>query len=236
MKIRLFLIALLLPAMLYAQTVGSDSVCENSAIEEPIPERLDSEESIAKDSVYKEPIFNIITPPTTLASFSPYAFWDVWNLHEGVNARFSFGAAAGFGKGAPKGVGLEERVELAYAGKWGKKWKYAVMLQGSNMTWGPQRHRDLSLTGIVGYRAGEKFSLYAFFSKSLMHSGCDMPLSPYYHKPTTDRVGFVADWTFGDNFWLQIAVEASRINYEAINPFCNIHQLYGPPPMKPYNW
>ena len=216
MKLRLFLSAILFPAIISAQTVEDDSVYSNARGEEPL--------------------FGFIMPPTTLGSLSPYSYWDMWNLHEGVNARFSFGAAVGFGKCSPKGVGLEERVDLAYAGKWGKRWKYAVMLQGSNTTWGPVRRRDISLTGIVGYRASERFSLYAYFTKSLIHSGGASMFFPLYGEPAVDRVGIVADWTLGENSWLQIAVEASRVKYESVNPFCNLHQLYGPPPMKPYNW
>ena len=216
MRVRLYLCALFFPALLTAQVAGDDSVYNDTRVEEPL--------------------FNVVMPPTTLASLYPYTSWDVWNLHEGVNARFSFSAAVGFGKHSPKGVGLEERVDLAYAGRWGKRWKYAIMLQGNNTTWGPVRRRDISLTGIVGYRASERFSLYAYFTKSLIHSGGGAKFFPFYGEPAVDRVGFVADWTFGENSWLQIAVEASHVKYESVNPFCNLHQLYGPPPMKPYNW
>ncbi len=214
MKIRLLLIALLICPSLFAQTEACDSACEEVRQEEPL--------------------FDVMMPPSTLGSLSPYSPWDIWQLHEGVNARFSFGAATGFGKGSPKGVGFEERVDLAYAGKWGKKWSYAVMLQGSNMTWGPVRNRNISVTGIVGYRASERFSLYAYISKSIVNdaAGC----FPLYCEPAMDRVGFVADWTFGDNSWLQIAVEASRTKFDQLNPFCNPHQLYGLQPMRSINW
>lgn len=184
------------------------------------------------------PLFDVLMPPATLGSLSPYGAWDVWQLHEGANARFSFNAAAGFGKGAPRGVGLEERIDFAYAGRLGKRWTYALMLQGSNMTWGPVRQRNISMTGIVGYRASERFSLYAYVSKSLMNDGEGFSLGYWspMGQPAEERIGFVADWTIGENAWIQVCFEASRIKFDAPSAFYNPQRFYGAPPMRSIYW
>lgn len=214
------LLALALPAALAAQEEGVDP---------PTADTCQRQET---------PLFEVLMPPATLGSYGPFRPWETWQLHEGVNARFSFGAATAFGKGSPRGVGLEERVDFAYAGRLGKRLSYALMVQGSNMTWGPMRRRDISLTGFVGYRASERFSLYAYVSKSLLHQseGFSLGYLPPFSQPSVDRVGFVADWTIGENAWIQVAFEASRVKWEQINPFNNLHLLYGPPPMRGLNW
>ncbi|MBR7028666.1 MAG: hypothetical protein IKI05_04595 [Bacteroidaceae bacterium] len=227
MKRFLWILLCLLPSALFAQQAED-------------ADTLGSTDEIASElQVYPEKdnfLFDVFVPTSSLSL--PYVYyrpWETWSLHEGLNARFSFGMAAGLGKGSPKGVGLEERIDLAYAGRWGSRWSYAFMVQGTNATWGPVRNRDISLSGIVGYRASERFNLYVYFSKSIMHDG--EGFMDYYTpmgQPSVDRVGVVADWTIGENAWLQIAVEASRIKFE--NPFCNLHQLYGPPPMRSVYW
>mgnify|MGYP002624997490 CR=1 FL=1 len=223
MRFRLLALLILFPASLVAQEEGSAS------------------DSILYNTHEEAPLFHVEMPPATLSAPLPYQPWDVWSLHEGVNARLSFGASTGFGKNAPKGVGLEERIDFAYAGKWNKRWVYAFMMSGNNTTWGPIRRRDISVTGIVGYRASERFSLYAYVSKSLLHNNGDwggFSLGYYspFDPPATDRVGVVAEWTFGENSWLQIAIEASRVKYNGPFPYYDYRTPFGMSPMTPYSW
>lgn len=226
MKSRLFLLLLLFsPLALMAQQEDTDSLYLDDAQEDvPYP-------------TYTEPLFHVFTPSSVLSPVPTSYYWDMWSLHEGLNARISLGASAGFGKGSPKGVGLEEHIDVAYAGKWKNRWTYAFMIQGTNATWGPVRSRDISLSGFVGYRASERLSLYAYISKSILHDnngfvGLYSPIG----QPSVERVGFVADWVIGDNAWLQVVVEASRVKFDNPWPFCNVHDLYGPPPMRPLSW
>ncbi|MBP3228074.1 MAG: hypothetical protein J6M53_04720 [Bacteroidaceae bacterium] len=152
--------------------------------------------------------------------------YDAWTLHEGVNARFSFGAAAGFGRRSPHGVGLSERVDFAYAGKYKKRLSWVVMVTANNTTWGPLRHRGASVTAAANYQLSDAFSIYAYVTKSLLthQSGGYIGL---WGEPSVDRVGVVADWTPSESFSLQIAVEAARVRWNGFEPFCHVRERFG---------
>ena len=178
--------------------------------------------------------FSIVMPMYNGMYGSPYysgyygGGYDLWHLHQGFNVQLSAGVTVASGRHTPKGAGFGQSIAMAYAGKFNKNFSYAVILQGTHSTWGPIRNVGASVSGIVAYHPSDRFSLYAYFTKSLMnHPSRRMMPYPFYDEPAIDRVGALADIKLGENSNLKIGVEWARMKnayydgdyYAGYNPY-----------------
>ena len=179
--------------------------------------------------------FSIAMPVYNGLYGSPYMFggyyggaYDLWHLHQGFNVQLSAGVTVASGRHTPKGAGFGQSISLAYAGKLNRNFSYAVILQGMHSTWGPVRNVGASVSGIVAYQPSDRFTLYAYFTKSLMnHPSRRMMPYPFYDEPAIDRIGAMADIKLGETSNLRIAVEMARMKnayfdgdyYAGYNPY-----------------
>ena len=74
--------------------------------------------------------------------------WDSWQLHKGFNAQLSLHAIAGFGSGAPRGVGFGQDAAFMYALPLTSRLSAAGGLYVSNLDWGGRNYRQAIHQGI----------------------------------------------------------------------------------------
>ncbi len=132
-----------------------------------------------------------------------------WRLHQGFNAQLSMSLTAGFGKGAPHGVGFGQNAAFAYALPLSKRFSAAVGVYANNMDWGGYHQTDGGVAAAVKFKATERFSLYAYGAKSFLpkenrlHRGL---LSPFFAMPK-DRVGVMGEVKVGEKAMIRVSVE-----------------------------
>ena len=221
------LLAVLSPATIAAQEAHTVSVAD----------------TLANDTLQNTPIqsetSSLSLPYVVPAAFG---FYDMWHLHEGLNAQFGLNLTAGFGKGSPKGVGFGQQLSLAYVQPVGKRWHLTAGLTAYHMDWGRWHQSALALNAQLSYRLSERWLLYAYAVKQITPRrryaecpGYGFVLSPYAMFPQGDRIGFGADWKLGDNCSIQINVEASKDTHPMENIWWT-HPHSGFAPMMPYGW
>lgn len=135
-----------------------------------------------------------------------------WALHEGFNAQLSMSLTAGWGKGAPKGVGFGQSAAFAYALPIGKKWSFAAGVYAQHLDWGAWQNTDAGIAAALGYHVNERISLYAYATKSFMPSETTrgmFGLPPYYDWTLRDRIGAMAEFKIGENAAVQVSIEHS---------------------------
>ena len=108
---------------------------------------MTGEEMLVPDSMtrYALPMLHFSAPGFN--GFSPwnYGAMPVWQMHEGFNAQLGLSLTAGFGKGAPHGVGFSQQAAFGYAMPLSKRFAVAAGIYANNMDWGGfQRPRSRS--------------------------------------------------------------------------------------------
>lgn len=135
---------------------------------------------------------------------------------------------AGFGKGAPKGAGFAQDINLDYTTPLGKRGWLTVGGYMDHLNWSGMNSTSAGLYGELGYQFDDHWSAYIYGQKSLANSGYGYGYPYYggyyggyygygyngyygYGYPggywNADRLGAAVRWTPSKNFMLQISVE-----------------------------
>lgn len=133
---------------------------------------------------------------------------------------------AGFGKGAPKGAGFAQDINLDYTMPLGKRGWLTVGGYMNHLNWSGMNSTSAGLYGELGYQFDDHWSAYIYGQKSLANSGYSYPYYGGYYGGyygygyngyygygypggywNADRLGAAVRWTPNKNFMLQISVE-----------------------------
>lgn len=128
---------------------------------------------------------------------------------------------AGFGKGAPKGAGFAQNINLDYTVLLSKHVWLTMGGYMSHLNWDGINTTNAGLYGELGYQFDEHWSAYIYGQKSIVNSGMDnyygYPYAYGYwgggiygypgYNPWGDKLGAALRWTPNKNFSLQISVE-----------------------------
>lgn len=129
---------------------------------------------------------------------------------------------AGFGKGAPKGAGFAQNVDLYYTAPLGKRGWLTAGGYMNHLNWDGMNVTTAGLYGEIGYQVNDNLSAFVYGQKSLANNGLDA--IPYYgysafgydgfggfgypgYNPYADRVGAGLRWAPSKNFSIQLSVE-----------------------------
>lgn len=141
-----------------------------------------------------------------------------WRLHEGLNARFSLGVSAAFGRHAPRGVGFGQTAAFAYVLPVASRLSVAAGIYTSNMDWGSWHRTDVGIAGMLAWQVSDRVNLYAYGAKSFASRAtpfarrCDpfarllAPCGGYWNRPA-DRIGAAAEFKIGNNAMIGVSVE-----------------------------
>lgn len=128
---------------------------------------------------------------------------------------------AGFGKGAPKGAGFAQNVNLTYTMPVGKRGWLTAGGYLNHLNWSGINTTSAGLYGELGYQINDHWSALIYGQKTLANTGVTGYGYPYYgyagygcnaygypgYNPYADRLGAAIRWTPNKNFSLQISVE-----------------------------
>ncbi len=128
---------------------------------------------------------------------------------------------AGFGKGAPKGAGFAQNINLDYTLPIGKRGWLTVGGYLNHLNWSGINTTSAGLYGELGYQINEHWAAFIYGQKSLANTGVNGYGYPYYgyyaggcngfgypgYNPYADRLGAAIRWTPSKNFSLQLSVE-----------------------------
>lgn len=169
---------------------------------------------------YDDPYY-IEDPMFPTPVFEPIV--DVWDVHEGVNARISMSATAGFGSGAPHGVGFGRTIDFLYVSPIKNKWNYAIGATTTGMDWGGYHHTSAGIYGNVNYYPSDKVRLSLTGYKSVLPNARGRGFNPYY-SPYYDPYYDYGFGPFCDPF------------YGGFDPYYSSFSPYGysPYPYRPY--
>lgn len=159
----------------------------------------------------------MLTPDTSTVSalmprlFMPEPFYmSPWTLHEGFNAQLGMSVTMGFGKHAPKGVGIGSNAAFIYALPVGQRFAVAGGVLMHTLDWGGWKTRDASVVGIAAYRLNDFMNVYAFGEKSLTpKSQRGVP----FRERGEDRWGGAVDFSLGNHVFIQFGVSQSRTTF-----------------------
>lgn len=141
-----------------------------------------------------------------------------------LHGSVSLSVIAGFGKGAPKGAGFAQNINLDYTTYLGKRTWLTMGGYMSHLNWSGINATSAGVYGAFGYDINEHFTAYVYGQKSLVNSGMGgYGLSPYYgywgfpgagmyngmgmYNPYTDRLGAALRWTPSKSFSIEVSVE-----------------------------
>lgn len=143
--------------------------------------------------------------------FMPEPFYmSPWALHEGFNAQLGMSVTMGFGKHAPKGVGIGSDAAFIYALPVGKRFAVAAGVTMHTLDWGGWKMRDATVMGIAAYRLNDFMNVYAFGEKSLLpQSQRALP----FRQRGEERWGGAVDFSLGNNVFIQVGVSQSRTTF-----------------------
>lgn len=188
-----------------ADTVGVDNAAGIVAAEPALGD--------APAETFALPIFDLSAPGFDGVSPCRYGLDGAsWRLHEGFNAQLGMSLTAGFGKGAPRGVGFGQNAAFAYAMPLSKRFAAAVGVYAANMDWGGFRQTDGGVAAAVRYRVSDAVNLYAYGAKSFFpdnNSRRGGPFPLFLYTPS-ERIGAMAEFKFGRNVMFQVSVEKQR--------------------------
>lgn len=128
---------------------------------------------------------------------------------------------AGFGKGAPKGAGFAQNINLDYTMPLGSRGWLTVGGYLNHLNWSGINSTSAGLYGELGYQFDEHWSAFIYGQKSLSNSGYGCPYYGGYYGIgyngwnngypggywNADRLGAALRWTPSKNFMVQISVE-----------------------------
>ena len=129
---------------------------------------------------------------------------------------------AGFGKGAPKGAGFAQDINLNYTMPIGKRGWLTAGGYMNHLNWSGINTTSAGLYGELGYQINDNWSAFIYGQKSLVNTGRSGYGYPYYgyygygcngfggypgYNPYADRLGAAIRWTPNKNFSLQLSVE-----------------------------
>ncbi len=141
--------------------------------------------------------------PWTYGLYGP-----TWRLHEGFNAQLSLSLTAGFGKGAPGGVGFGQSAAFAYALPLNRRLDFAAGIYASHLDWGAWQGTEAGVAALFRYRLTDRVSLYAYGSKRLAPTRqLRWDFFPLYLPMPKDRLGAMAEFKIGNNAMIQVSVE-----------------------------
>jgi len=167
-----------------------------------------------------EPAFEADSAEETLAVrpmrsfYGPYSGIDFWQLHKGLNARFSLSASVAAGKGSPKGVGFGQEAQVAYVWPVNDRLTLAFGADARHLSWGGYRTTSVGLWGMADYRANDWLSLYAYANVNAKPSGERWHPAMWYmmgEVPKTE-VGFGALMKFKNDFTVSISASYIRVD------------------------
>lgn len=187
---------------------------------------MTGEEMLVPDSMtrYALPMLHFSAPGFN--GFSPwnYGAMPVWQMHEGFNAKLGLSLTAGFGKGAPHGVGFSQQAAFGYAMPLSKRFAVAAGIYANNMDWGAFNDREVGLAAAVQYRVNDAVNVYAYGAKSFFPNGRNRqlrynfltgyatpaPLPAYFWGIPSERFGAMAEFKLGKNAMIQVSVEHQK--------------------------
>ena len=133
---------------------------------------------------------------------------------------------AGLGKGAPKGAGFAQDINLDYTLPLGSRGWLTVGGYMDHLNWSGINTTSAGIYGALGYQIDDHWSAYVYGQKSLANSGYGYPYYGGYYTGfngygyhgyngygypngywNADRLGAALRWTPSKNFMLQISVE-----------------------------
>lgn len=133
---------------------------------------------------------------------------------------------AGLGKGAPKGAGFAQDINLDYTLPLGTRGWLTVGGYMDHLNWSGMNTTSAGIYGALGYQIDDHWSAYVYGQKSLANSGYGFPYYGGYYTGfngygyhgcggygypngywNADRLGAALRWTPSKNFMLQISVE-----------------------------
>lgn len=133
---------------------------------------------------------------------------------------------AGLGKGAPKGAGFAQDINLDYTLPLGSRGWLTVGGYMDHLNWSGMNTTSAGIYGALGYQIDDHWSAYVYGQKSLANSGYGFPYYGGYYTGfngygyhgyngygypngywNADRLGAALRWTPSKNFMLQISVE-----------------------------
>lgn len=135
-----------------------------------------------------------------------------WRLHEGFNAQFGLSLSAAFGRHAPRGVGFGQNAAFAYVLPLTPRLSVAAGVYAANLDWGPLRHTEGGVAGIVGYRLSDAVSLYAYATHRFapQESRLRYGAFPLFLCEPKERIGAMAEFKLGKNAMIQVSVERNE--------------------------
>lgn len=133
---------------------------------------------------------------------------------------------AGLGKGAPKGAGFAQDINLDYTLPLGSRGWLTVGGYMDHLNWSGMNTTSAGIYGALGYQIDDHWAAYVYGQKSLANSGYGFPYYGGYYTGfngygyhgyngygypngywNADRLGAALRWTPSKNFMLQISVE-----------------------------
>ncbi len=146
--------------------------------------------------------------------YGPTPFYYIpssWELHQGFNASIGMSLTFSPSKYAPSGAGFGQDAAFMYAMPLGKRFSAAAGVYASNLDWGHLSYKNVGFAAIVGFKATERISLYAYGNKSFI----PQRFSPYYPFAdfNADKLGGMVHFKLGTSSSISIGIEGRRINY-----------------------
>ena len=133
---------------------------------------------------------------------------------------------AGLGKGAPRGAGFAQDINLDYTLPLGTRGWLTGGGYMDHLNWSGMNTTSAGIYGALGYQIDDHWSAYVYGQKSLANSGYGFPYYGGYYTGfngygyhgyngygypngywNADRLGAALRWTPSKNFMLQISVE-----------------------------
>lgn len=181
---------------------------------------------IAPDSTvrFALPVLDFSAPGFNGLSPWNYGVQPVWQMHQGFNAQLGLSVTAGFGKGAPHGVGFSQQAAFGYAMPLSKRFALAVGVYANNMDWGAFNQREAGVAAAVQYQVNESVNIYAYGAKSFFPDsnnrrfrygwpigyGRPAPMPGCFWGIPSERVGAMAEIKLGKNAMIQVSVEHQK--------------------------
>lgn len=141
-----------------------------------------------------------------------------------LHGSVSLSVIAGFGKGAPKGAGFAQDINLDYTTYLGKRTWLTVGGYMSHLNWSGINTTSAGIYGALGYDINEHFTAYVYGQKSLANTGMGGYGYPAYYgywgfpgtgmrngyglyNPFADRLGAALRWTPSRTLSIEVSVE-----------------------------
>lgn len=214
-----FVILLMTCVGTYAQTEDRDAV---------VP---DTTRTVVPDASILFEVPNLayaISPALSPMSLMPGVYGGFWPIHQGLNAQIGMELSVGWGKYAPRGVGLGQNVAAVYAQPLGKRLVIAGGIFATNMDWGNYHQTEAGVGAMMSYRLTDRVSLFAYGIKSFAPHDDSQCFAPRIFAPNMgDRIGVGADFKIGNAASITVAFEHRSGPGAYLGPIAL-------PPMKPY--